>query len=97
VRKHVDALLGSDGFLALPSAPGPAPLLNSDPVELEAFRTKAFGLTSVSGLCGLPQVTIPLAKVDGLPVGLSLIGPRNSDEALLDLAHALSQALPVLR
>jgi amidase len=41
----------------------------------------------------LPQVTLPVAKVDGLPVGLSLIGPRNSDEQLLDLAVKLADVL----
>lgn len=38
----------------------------------------------------LLQVTLPIAKVDGLPVGLSLIGPRNSDEELLQLACKLA-------
>ena len=32
------------------------------------------------------QVSLPVATVDGSPIGLGIIGPRGSDEALLDLA-----------
>jgi Asp-tRNA(Asn)/Glu-tRNA(Gln) amidotransferase A subunit family amidase len=39
-----------------------------------------------------PQVTIPLAKVDGLPVGLSLLGPAGTDEALMELAERVAAA-----
>ena len=35
---------------------------------------------------------MPLARVDGLPVGLSLIGPPGSDESLLDLAERIAVA-----
>jgi amidase len=34
----------------------------------------------------LPQVTLPAVALDGCPVGLSVIGPRQADEALLALA-----------
>ncbi len=39
------------------------------------------------------QVTIPITKVDGGPVGLSFIGPSGSDEQLLELAANLMQLL----
>ena len=35
------------------------------------------------------QVNLPVARVDGLPVGLSMIGPAGSDERLLELAEGL--------
>jgi Asp-tRNA(Asn)/Glu-tRNA(Gln) amidotransferase A subunit family amidase len=35
-------------------------------------------------------VTVPIGTLDGAPVGLSLIGWRASDEALLALARALA-------
>ncbi len=35
------------------------------------------------------QVSLPVAQVGGLPVGLSLIGPRGSDERLLELSESL--------
>jgi amidase len=91
VASHVTALLGSDGFLALPTAPGPAPLCATPPAELDAWRSAMISLTCVAGLTGLPQITLPVATVGGLPVGLSVIGPPGSDEALLDLAVVLAE------
>lgn len=41
----------------------------------------------------LLQVTLPLAAVDGMPVGLSLIGPAGSDEQLLEVAVQLAAAV----
>jgi amidase len=35
---------------------------------------------------------MPIARVDGLPVGLSLIGPPGSDESLLELAERIAAA-----
>ncbi len=35
------------------------------------------------------QVSLPVVKVEGCPVGLSLMGPSGSDEALLQLTEKL--------
>jgi len=37
---------------------------------------------------GAPHVTVPMGRVHGLPVGLSLVARRDDDVALLGLAHA---------
>jgi len=47
-------------------------------------------LTSIAGHAGLPQVTLPAARSAGAPVGLSVIGGRGTDEALLALAAAVA-------
>ena len=44
---------------------------------------------SIAGVAGLPQVTLPLARVDDCPAGLSLVGPPGSDEHLMTLAISL--------
>jgi amidase len=41
-------------------------------------------------MCGLPQVSLPLASVDGRPLGLSLIGPPHADLALLQRVREVS-------
>jgi amidase len=87
--------LGGDGVLALPTAPGPAVPLNTPGAELEDWRTRLLSLTCIAGLTGLPQVTVPLATVGGLPVGLSLLGPRGSDETLMALAEKVAAAAGV--
>ncbi|KXZ51886.1 hypothetical protein GPECTOR_11g320 [Gonium pectorale] len=92
IRKHMLSLLGEDGVLALPTTPGPAPLVDTPPADLDAWRTRLISLTSIAGLAGLPQVHLPIAYVDGLPVGLGLVGPPGSDEQLLELAEAVMAA-----
>lgn len=84
--------MGSDGVLAIPTAPGPAVPLAMPPKELDGWRSRLLRLTCVAGLSGLPQVTLPVARVGGLPVGLSLIGPPNTDEALMEVADRLFAA-----
>ena len=83
-------LLGSDGVLCLPTAPGIAPKLQATGDEVEAFRKRVQRLTSIAGLAGLPQVNVPGLEIDGTPVGLSLVGSASSDRALLKLAGRLS-------
>ena len=41
---------------------------------------------------GYPHLTVPMGQVDGLPVGLSFIGPAWSEARLLELGYAYEQA-----
>jgi amidase len=50
-------------------------------------------LTCIAGLGRLPQVQVPAGLVGGATVGLSLVGPRGSDRALLALAEKVAAAL----
>jgi amidase len=83
VAKHMDALLGDDGLLCLPTAPGIAPKLATPADELEVFRGRAFALLSIAGLARLPQLSLPLGTMAGCPLGISLIAPRGRDRGLL--------------
>jgi amidase len=74
--------------MVLPTSPAPAPFRNTASADLDGFRLRAQDLLCVAGLGGLPQVSIPVAKVDGGPVGLSLIGPSGADLGLVTLALA---------
>ena len=89
--RRLDALLGDDGLLVLPSAPGAAPFTNTPDAELRQWRLQVLSLTCIAGLSGLPQVSIPLGRVEGAPVGLSLIAPRGRDRALLGFAQKFAQ------
>lgn len=48
--------------------------------------------TIATNLAGLPGMSIPVAPVNGLPVGLQLIGNYFSEARLLNIAHQLQQA-----
>jgi amidase len=73
----------------LPTVPGIAPLRNAAPADTENFRARALAVLCPAGLARLPQVSLPLGKLDGCPLGLSLIAARGADELLLALAKRL--------
>jgi amidase len=93
VRERVRSWLGTDGVAVIPSAASLAPLREASPQEIDQIRARTFRITSIAGLCGLPQVSIPLTSADGVPIGVSLLGPAGSDLALIRLAVNLAQSL----
>ncbi|MFA6154520.1 amidase [Mesorhizobium sp.] len=91
-RGELGALLGKDGFLVLPTVPGPAPYVDSTPEQFQAYRERALRLLCLAGLSGFPQITLPIGTVAGAPFGLSLLGPSGSDIALIRLGRRLLDA-----
>ena len=83
---HMESLLGDDGVLVMPTMPDIAPLKSTSEREIEDYRNRAIRMLCVSGLSGLPQISLPLASRDGAPLGLSILGPRGSDQSLIALA-----------
>jgi amidase len=75
--------LGADEALVLPTTGTPAPGREASSDERERARVSAGQLTSIATLAGAPAVSMPLLSVDGLPVGLSLVGAPGSDLSLL--------------
>ncbi|MBC8239288.1 MAG: amidase [Alphaproteobacteria bacterium] len=90
VRQRMADLLAGNGVLCLPTAPGIAPLCQTPEAELDDFRWRSMGLTCVAGLSGCPQINLPLASLDGCPLGLGLMAAPGGDEVLLQLAAAIA-------
>ncbi|MNC89345.1 amidase [compost metagenome] len=86
----MDELLRDNTVLALPSAPGSALPRNSPAEVVDGLRARALPMLCIAGLARLPQVSLPLATLDGCPLGLSLIAARGNDTMLLALARALN-------
>ncbi len=78
--------------LVLPTVPSPAPICGSLGLDRrhDPYIPRAISLGAIAGLGGLPQVTLPVAAVDGAPVGLSLVAARGEDLPLLAIAATLS-------
>jgi amidase len=93
IREHVFQVAVPGTILALPSAPCIAPKIDIAGDEAERFRGRVLRLTCIASLTGLPQISIPAGTISGSPIGLSFIGWTGGDEALLDLAVALSRHL----
>ena len=72
--------------LITPSAAGTAPK------GLDATGDPSF--CTLWTLCGMPALNLPLMKgANGLPIGVQLVGPRNSDARLLRTANWLVKRL----
>jgi amidase len=92
IVEKVLSLLTEDTVLVLPTAPGIAPLRNTPDATLDVFRARAIELLCASGHAGTPQVSLPVAKLDDCPIGLSIMGGRTCDEDILQLAVELGKA-----
>ena len=83
LRRHELDLLVAPAF-------GPAwksDLVNGDP------RDVGTRCTSAPAVAGYPIVTVPGGLVNGLPVGIALLGGAGSEVTLLRVAHTLERSL----
>jgi amidase len=85
----LDAALPRGRLLRLPTVPGPAPRRDAEPAELQRQRSLVLPLTALASLSGRPQISLPLKETERAPLGLSLLGWRNGDAALLRIAAAV--------
>jgi Asp-tRNA(Asn)/Glu-tRNA(Gln) amidotransferase A subunit family amidase len=86
--------LAQHEVLLAPAAPVVAPVRGSEVVELGGGRTRTVREALLS--CAVPfaqgpfpALSVPAGEVDGLPVGLQLVGAPGADEALIALAARL--------
>jgi amidase len=86
LQGRVRPLLAGGAVLVFPTSPCPAPLLTAGQAEQDAVRAATIGVTAIAGFCGLPEVTLPAGAVNGVPVGLSLVGGPGLDRGLLAFA-----------
>jgi len=77
--------------LLLPTVPVIAPpIAGRDAVEMAKVLTK---FTAPFNLTGLPAITLPCGKVNGLPVGLQIVGGYMKDKKLLSIAQMIEVIL----
>ena len=75
-RAEYERALGGYDLLVAPAMPITAPRLDAVP---EDYRLLLMPYNSPAALLGLPALSVPCGFVDGLPVGLSLVGRRGED------------------
>jgi aspartyl-tRNA(Asn)/glutamyl-tRNA(Gln) amidotransferase subunit A len=90
IRREFEAAFGQVDLLLTPTAPTPAFRIGevADPVVMHANDI----CTVPVNIAGIPAISVPCGFVDGLPVGLQLMGPHLSEPTLLRAAHAYEQA-----
>lgn len=98
IHRSLRRFLGPQDLLCLPTTPALAPrLAEADPDRSpqgsgsgSTYYPRTLSLTSVAGLGRLPQVSLPMAEVSGVPVGLSLLASHGQDGFLLDVVRRLA-------
>ena len=90
----IDALLAAHQLTAL-VAPTLGPAWLIDPVLKDRFVGGDAG--TAPAVAGYPHLTVPMGQVDGLPLGLSFVGPAWSEARLLDYGYAFEQATHAYR
>jgi amidase len=93
VRARMDEVFSDGGFVCLPTSPVAAPPRDQSLSDRRNGQSRILRLTCMGGTTGRPQITIPVAEVYGLPVGLSFMGNRGADEALMGFAIEIEKAL----
>ena len=88
LRARIRERVPAGAVLCLPTVSDVAPRLDVE--DVRPFTIPSLMLLSIAVLGGLPQLSLPVARVDSLPIGLSLVGCPGADERLLALAIALA-------
>ena len=91
-RGRMRYLLPEGTILCLPTTPFPAPKRGEPLWAASEQRDRLLCLCCHGGLTGVPQISIPGATVDELPVGLSIVGSPGRDATLIGAARALALA-----
>ena len=86
-EQGIDKML-ADNHVAALVAPSGGPAWT---VDLLTFDHDVGGASSLPAVAGYPHLTVPAAQIDGMPVGLSFIGPAWSELTLLRLGYAYEQ------
>jgi aspartyl-tRNA(Asn)/glutamyl-tRNA(Gln) amidotransferase subunit A len=87
-RLEHERALGAYDVLIAPAMPITAPRLDAIPDD---YRLLLMPYNSPAALLGVPAMSVPCGFVDGLPVGLSLIGRRGDDATPLAAAKAFQR------
>lgn len=86
--------LKPNDLLCFPTTPKLAPLKNSLRTNRheDDYYSKTLSVCSIAGICRLPQVSMPLASVDSVPIGLSFAAAHRNDAFLLSAVGKMFSA-----
>ncbi len=93
--RRMRTFLGKRDLLCVPTASSVAPLIGTIHRRDEAahgYYQRTLSLTSIAGVARLPQISMPLAEVNGVPAGFSLLAHPYEDAFLLALVKTISEA-----
>jgi amidase len=89
-KETIDAILAKNSVAFL-IAPTRGPAWVSDLVNGDSFNG-SIGFGGPAAIAGYPHLTVPMGAIEGLPVGLSIIGAKWADHEVLKVGHAYEKA-----
>lgn len=90
IKKDFDEAFQKVDVLMTPVSPTPPWRLGEkvdDPLKM--YLSDIFTVTA--NLTGIPGLSLPIGFIDGLPVGMQILGPQFSEELLFRVAYAYEQ------
>jgi len=89
-RRALAALAGIGDALISLSSIGPAPPLGNNAKDSGVSHTTGLpAYNAATSVLGAPAITVPLIAIDGMPVGVQVIGQPHTDAALSGMARWL--------
>jgi len=95
LRAAYDAAFEKYDLLLMPTTPmkaTPLPKPGASVKEIVARALEMLENTSPFDLTGHPAMSVPCGMIDGLPVGLMLVGPHFGETKIYRAAHAFEQS-----
>jgi len=93
IKKEFDEIFNSsaDGvdIILAPTAPTVAFKIGEKKDPLSMYLSDIY--TTPANLAGLPAISIPCGDIDGLPIGLQIIGPQFYDDFVFEVAQTFGQ------
>lgn len=81
ITAELHDFLGEDGIFLTSATADVAPLAVEGTGDRASQR--------IWTLAGMPAITVPMGTIDGLPIGVQLIGPKGSDDWLISISETL--------
>lgn len=97
--RRMEAFFGPGDLILMPTSPTLAPLKGTPGLDRSdrsgtAYYPRTLSFTAIAGIGRLPQISLPVMEIGGVPLGLSLLAAHGQDAFLLKAAQMVfSQVL----
>ncbi|GAB3267355.1 amidase [Arthrobacter pigmenti] len=82
-----------------PTLPMRTPAIGEQEIDVNGRTVDAsdssMRLVGVANLLGLPALSVPCGVLDGMPIGMQMVGPARGEQKVLDLGHAYEYNRPI--
>lgn len=92
IKEEYETIFKTYDAIISPTTPTPAFKLNSKKEDVMAMYLNDIYTVPVN-IAGIPAVSIPSGRSQGMPLGLQIMGNYHDEQGILNLAYALEDAL----